>query len=198
MFHWYILLYIKLLGWRRGYLYSSFTCGRELDEKTCKHYLCHECVICALKFSDYTLLNDDLVHVMRLPWRARCFTKKDWENHKSRIHLFGFTGNYTQHWFYYQPSTTNSKISFTVGNWHASPTLRRETAASGPSFLAGTTTSDSQLPPSRYSRAFWILIRTCSSSPLRPKRAPLQGTLRCEPPSKEKVGIFGEGCETLE
>ncbi len=27
---------------------------------------------------------------------------------------------------------------------------------------------------------------------------PLQGTPRCEPPPKERVGIFGEGCEILE
>ncbi len=36
---------------------------------------------------------------------------------------------------------------------------------------------------------------SCST---RPKRAPLQGTPRCEPPPKERVGIFGEGCEILE
>ncbi len=29
-------------------------------------------------------------------------------------------------------------------------------------------------------------------------RAPLQGTPRCEPPPKERVGTFGEGCEILE
>ncbi len=41
----------------------------------------------------------------------------------------------------YQPSRANSKISYKVGNWHASPPLRRETAATGPSFLAAATTS---------------------------------------------------------
>ncbi len=56
------------------------------------------------------------------------------------------------------------------------------------------------LPPSRYSRGFWILIRTCfpSSRSTRPKRAPVQGSPRCEPPPKERVGIFGEGFEILE
>ncbi len=37
-----------------------------------------------------------------------------------------------------------------------------------------------------------------SSSSTRPKGAPLQGTPRCEPPPKKRVGIFGEGCEILE
>ncbi len=41
----------------------------------------------------------------------------------------------------YQPSRANSKISYTVGSWHASPSLRRETAATAPSFLAAVTTS---------------------------------------------------------
>ncbi len=41
----------------------------------------------------------------------------------------------------YQPSRANSKISCKVGKWHASPPLRRETAATGPSFLAAATTS---------------------------------------------------------
>ncbi len=36
---------------------------------------------------------------------------------------------------------------------------------------------------------------SCST---RPKRAPLHGTLRCEPPPKERVGIFVEGFEMLE
>ncbi len=40
-------------------------------------------------------------------------------------------------------------------------------------------------------------IRTPSHS-TRPKRAPLQGTPRCGPPLKERVVIFGEGCEILE
>ncbi len=37
-----------------------------------------------------------------------------------------------------------------------------------------------------------------SSRSTRPKRTPLQGTPRCEPPPKYGVGIFGEGCEILE
>ncbi len=41
----------------------------------------------------------------------------------------------------YQPSRANSKISYKVGNWHASPPLKRETTATGPSFLAAATTS---------------------------------------------------------
>ncbi len=76
----------------------------------------------------------------------------------------------------YQPSRANSKIIYKVGNWHASsppPLLPRETAAAGPSFLAGATASG------------WPGYS-------------LQGTPRCEPPPKERVGIFGEGCEILE
>ncbi len=33
------------------------------------------------------------------------------------------------------------KISYKVGNWNASPALPRETAMTGPSFLAAATTS---------------------------------------------------------
>ncbi len=33
------------------------------------------------------------------------------------------------------------KVSYKVSNWHASPPLRRETAAAGPSFLAAARTS---------------------------------------------------------
>ncbi len=40
------------------------------------------------------------------------------------------------------------------------------------------------------SGAFWILIRTCFSF------LPL-GTPKWEPPPKERVGIFGEGCEII-
>ncbi len=36
---------------------------------------------------------------------------------------------------------------------------------------------------------------SCST---RPMRASLQGTSRCEPSPKERVGIFGEGCEIVE
>ncbi len=39
------------------------------------------------------------------------------------------------------PFRANSKISYKVGNWHSSPSLRRETAAVGPSFLAAVTTT---------------------------------------------------------
>ncbi len=41
----------------------------------------------------------------------------------------------------YQPSRANSKISYTIGNWYASPHLRRKTAATESSFLAAATTS---------------------------------------------------------
>ncbi len=49
-------------------------------------------------------------------------------------------------------------------------------------------------------KALCKLIQTCypPSRSTRPKKAPLQGTPRCEVLSKEKVGIFGEGCEILE
>ncbi len=58
----------------------------------------------------------------------------------------------------YQPSRANSKISYKVSNWFAPPSLRRDWAfipCSGDDFRL------IWLPPSRYSRAFWILIRTC-------------------------------------
>ncbi len=47
----------------------------------------------------------------------------------------------------------NSKISYTVGNWHSSPPLRRETAVAVHSFLAGATTlglpesTEPEVPP---------------------------------------------------
>ncbi len=85
-----------------------------------------------------------------------------------------------------------------VSNWHASPPLRRETAATGPSFLAAATTSgwphcllqDIQGP-------FWYWSELVFLRPARRglRGHPLQGTPRCEPPPKERVGIFGEGCE---
>ncbi len=37
-----------------------------------------------------------------------------------------------------------------------------------------------------------------SSRSTWPRMAPLQGSPRCEPPPKEGVGIFGEGCQILE
>ncbi len=98
----------------------------------------------------------------------------------------------------YQPSRANSKISYKAGNWQTSPPLWRETAATGPSssqrqrlradlviafkVFKGLKDIDPNFPPSRLT---W------------PKRAPLQGTPRCEPPPKERVGIFGEGCAML-
>ncbi len=39
-----------------------------------------------------------------------------------------------------KPSTAKPNVSYKVDNWHASPTLQRETAATGPSFLAAVTT----------------------------------------------------------
>ncbi len=53
------------------------------------------------------------------------------------------------------------------------------------------------LTPSRYSRdcGYWSKLVFPST---RPMRAPLQGTPRWEPPPKERVSIFGEGCGILE
>ncbi len=101
----------------------------------------------------------------------------------------------------HQPSRANSKTSYNVGNWHASPPLRRETAATGPSFLAAATTSgwpDYRLQDIQRPFGCWSELVFPSSRLTWPKRAPLQGTPRCEPPPKERVGIFGEGCEILE
>ncbi len=44
---------------------------------------------------------------------------------------------------------------------------------------------------------YWSELVFSPSHSTRPKRAPLQGTPWYEPPLKEKVGIFGEGCEIL-
>ncbi len=101
----------------------------------------------------------------------------------------------------YQPSRANSKISYKVGNWHASPPLWRETSATGPSFLAVATTSgwpDYRLQDIQGPFGYWSELVFASFRSTRPKRAPLQGTPRCEPPPKERIGVFGEGCEILE
>ncbi len=97
----------------------------------------------------------------------------------------------------HQQSRANSKISYNVGNWHSSSPLRRETAATGPSFLAALTTSgwlDYRLQDIHGPFGYWSEFVIPHSRSMRPKRAPLQGT----PPPKERVGIFGEGCEILE
>ncbi len=72
----------------------------------------------------------------------------------------------------YQPFRANSKISSRVSNWHWSPSLRRETAVDRLSFLAdfGLT----WFPYWRYSRAYWIWIRTCFFS--LPLGSALEGT----------------------
>ncbi len=64
----------------------------------------------------------------------------------------------------HQPSRANSKISYKAGNWHASPAPTKRDYSdwafipcSGDDFVM------TSLPPSKYSRAFWILIRTCFS-----------------------------------
>ncbi len=101
----------------------------------------------------------------------------------------------------YQPYRANSKISNTDGNWHGSPLIRREAAASGSSFLAAATTSGwphYRLQDIQGRLGYWSELVFPSSRSTQPKRAPLQGTPRCEPPLKERVGIFGEGCEILE
>ncbi len=70
----------------------------------------------------------------------------------------------------YQLFGENSKISCEVGNWHLSPSLRRETAVAVPSSLAAAaaaaaaTTTTIWLPHSRYSLVYWMWIRTCFSS----------------------------------
>ncbi len=94
----------------------------------------------------------------------------------------------------YQTTRANSKISYKAGNWHSSPPLRREAATIEPSFLAAAKGSGS---PDN--------LIGCGSEPVysafhstRTKRAPLQGTPMCEPPPKQRVGIFDEGCEILE
>ncbi len=99
----------------------------------------------------------------------------------------------------YHPSRTNSKISYTFGNWHASLPLWRETAATGPSFLAPAT---SDWPACRLQDilgafGYWSEFVFPSSCSTRPEGAPLQGTPRCEPPPKKTVCIFVEGCEIL-
>ncbi len=80
----------------------------------------------------------------------------------------------------YQPSRANSKI----GNWHASPPLRRETAA------ATSGWPDYRLHDIHGPFGYWSELVFPPSCSKRPKRAPLQGTSRCEPPPKERVGIF--------
>ncbi len=45
---------------------------------------------------------------------------------------------------------------------------------------------------------YWSELVFPSSRWTRPKRAPLLGAPKCEPPPKEWAGIFGEGCEILE
>ncbi len=101
----------------------------------------------------------------------------------------------------YQPSRANPKISYTVGNWHVSSPLRRETAVTGPSFLAEATTPGwphYRLQDIQGPFGYWFELVFPSSRSTRPKIAPLQGTPRCEPPPKERDGIFSEGCKILE
>ncbi len=45
---------------------------------------------------------------------------------------------------------------------------------------------------------YWSELVFSPSRSTRPKGAPLQGNPRCEPPRKERVGIFGKSCEILE
>ncbi len=93
----------------------------------------------------------------------------------------------------YQPSRANWKIGYKVGNWHASPPLRRETAAA--------TTSgwpNYRLQDIHGSFGYWSELVFPSSRSTRPRRAPLQGTPGWEPPPRKRVSSFIEGCEILE
>ncbi len=93
----------------------------------------------------------------------------------------------------YQPSRANSKLSYKLGNWHVSPLyeerLQRRRIRADLITALKIFTGPLDVDPN----LFFPSYRST-----RPKRAPLQGTPRCEPPPKEKVGIFGEGCEILE
>ncbi len=75
-----------------------------------------------------------------------------------------------------------------------------ETEAAGPSFLAAATTSgwsDYRLQHVHGSFGYWSKLVFHPSHSTWPKGTTLQGTSRCEPPPKKRVGIFGEGCEIL-
>ncbi len=104
-----------------------------------------------------------------------------------------------------------------ASNWHSLPPRRIENAVTGPSFLAAATTSDwpdfrlqdihryfgcwSELdysPFARYSFGYLSELVFTPSHSTQPKRALLQGTLRCEPPLKERAGLFNEGGEIQE
>ncbi len=79
--------------------------------------------------------------------------------------------------------------------------LYEETAAAWDSFLAATTTSswlDYPLQDIHGPFGYWSELGLPPSRSTRAKRAPLQSTPRCEPPPKERDGIFGEGCEIRE
>ncbi len=69
----------------------------------------------------------------------------------------------------YQPSRANPKISYKVGNWHASSPLRSETAAAVPNY---------RLQHNHGPFGYWSELVFPPSSSKRPKRAPLQGTPR--------------------
>ncbi len=84
----------------------------------------------------------------------------------------------------YQPFRANSMISYTVGNWHASPPLRRKTVATEPSFLVAATTSGWRhycLQDIQGPFGYWSELVLPPSRSTRPKESPLQGTPRCEP-----------------
>ncbi len=83
----------------------------------------------------------------------------------------------------YQPSRANLKISYKIGNWHASPPQRRETPVAGHSFLAAATASgwpNYNLQDIHGPLIHWSELVFPPSRSMRPKRAP-----RCGP--KERV-----------
>ncbi len=85
----------------------------------------------------------------------------------------------------YQPFRANSKISYKVGSWHASASLRRETAVETTLCWPDYRLQDFQGP-----FGYWSELVFPPSRSMRPKRASLQGTPRCEPPPKERAGIW--------
>ncbi len=97
----------------------------------------------------------------------------------------------------YQPFGANSRVSYKVGKWHSSPSLRRETIAAESSVLVKTTTSscpDYDIQDIHGSVGCGSTLIFSRSPSTQPKRKPLQGIPRYEPPQDWRVGIFGESC----
>ncbi len=101
----------------------------------------------------------------------------------------------------YQPFRANSKVSYKFGNWYSSPALRREIAAPVPSFLAAATATGrpyNHMQDIRGTLRCWSELVAPPPHSSRPSKAPLQGTLRYEPPPEERVSFFGGDYEILE